>query len=91
EGINVVYSETISNQIQNLSKETTLVIYTPAISKTSKFFEHFKDQNFEMYRRSVVLGEITKHLPTLAVAGTHGKTTTSAILVHILKASGINL
>ena len=91
EGINVVYSETISNQIQNLSKETTLVIYTPAISKTSKFFEHFKDQNFEMYKRSVVLGEITKHLPTLAVAGTHGKTTTSAILVHILKASGINL
>ncbi|MFO7745553.1 MAG: UDP-N-acetylmuramate--L-alanine ligase [Psychroflexus sp.] len=91
EGINVVYTETISNQVQNLSKETTLVIYTPAISNTSKFFEFFKNENFEIYKRSFVLGEITKHLPTLAVAGTHGKTTTSAILVHILKSSGVKL
>ncbi|MFD0933513.1 UDP-N-acetylmuramate--L-alanine ligase [Psychroflexus salinarum] len=91
EGINLVYTETISNQFQNLSKETTLVIYTPAISNTSKFFEFFKNENFEIYKRSFVLGEITKHLPTLAVAGTHGKTTTSAILVHILKSSGVKL
>lgn len=91
EGIEVVYSEIIDNQIQNLSKDSTLVIYTPAISKTSKFFDYFKTQDFEMLKRSVVLGEITKHLPTLAVAGTHGKTTTSAILVHILKANGIKL
>lgn len=91
EGIGVVYSEAIDNQIQSLSKETTLVIYTPAISKTSKFFDYFNTQDFVMQKRSVVLGTITKHLPTLAVAGTHGKTTTSAILVHILKASGIKL
>ncbi len=91
EGIDVVYSEAVTHQIQNLSKETTLVVYTPAISKTSKFFDYFKTQDFEMHKRSVVLGTITKHLPTLAVAGTHGKTTTSAILVHILKASGIKL
>ncbi|SDG68636.1 UDP-N-acetylmuramate--L-alanine ligase [Psychroflexus sediminis] len=91
EGIDVVYSEAVNDQIQNLSKEKTLVIYTPAISKTSKFFDFFKTQGFQMHKRSEVLGHITKHLPTLAVAGTHGKTTTSAILVHILKASGVQL
>ncbi|NEV93752.1 UDP-N-acetylmuramate--L-alanine ligase [Psychroflexus sp. YR1-1] len=91
EGIDVVYSESVNEQIQNLSRETTLVIYTPAISKNSAYFDYFSTQNFEMHKRSVVLGHITKHLPTLAVAGTHGKTTTSAILVHILKASGVKL
>lgn len=91
EGIEVMYFETIDTHISNLSKASTLVIYTPAISRSSKLFEFFKEQNFEMHKRSVVLGTITKHLPTLAVAGTHGKTTTSAILVHILKASGIKL
>lgn len=91
EGIEVVYSEASGTHIQNLSKESTLVIYTPAISKTSKFFDYFKTQDFEVYKRSVVLGIITKHLPTLAVAGTHGKTTTSAILVHILKVAGVKL
>jgi len=44
-----------------------------------------------MYKRALILGEITKNLPTLAVAGTHGKTTTSAILTHILKANQIKL
>lgn len=91
EGINVFYSEIRNNHIQNLHKETSLIIYTPAISKTSKFFAYFQTKAYEMYKRSVVLGHITRHLPTLAVAGTHGKTTTSAILVHILKASGIKL
>jgi UDP-N-acetylmuramate--alanine ligase len=91
EGIVVMYSESIGTQIQNLTKDSTLVIYTPAISENSKFFEYFRKHGFEMYKRSVVLGQITKNLPTLAVAGTHGKTTTSAILIHLLKANGIKL
>lgn len=91
EGIEVVYSEADERQLKKLSKSTTLIIYTPAISKLLKFFAYFKHHNFEMHKRSVVLGKITKDLPTLAVAGTHGKTTTSGILVHILKASGIKL
>jgi UDP-N-acetylmuramate--alanine ligase len=91
EGIEVVYSESISSEIQNLSKDSSLIIYTPAISKSSKLFAYFKEQQFELYKRSVVLGTITKRLPTLAVAGTHGKTTTSAILTHLLKASGVKL
>lgn len=91
EGIHVIYTETITDDVQNLDPATSLIIYTPAISKTSTLLKHFKTQQFEMYKRSVVLGEITKGKPTLAVAGTHGKTTTSAILSHILKASGVKL
>lgn len=91
EGIHVIYTETITDDIQNLDPATSLIIYTPAISKTSTLLKHFNTQQFEMYKRSVVLGEITKGKPTLAVAGTHGKTTTSAILSHILKASGVKL
>jgi len=66
----------------------TLIIYTPAIPKDSAIVNFFKDSGFELFKRSQVLGIISKGMYTVAVAGTHGKTTTSTMLAHILKDSG---
>ncbi len=74
-----------------LSSENTLIIYTPAIPEDLKIFEFFKNKKFQIEKRAVVLGKITKEMPTLAVAGTHGKTTTSAILAHLLKQSDFKI
>jgi UDP-N-acetylmuramate--alanine ligase len=68
--------------------ENTLIIYTPAIPKDSEILNFFKDKGFELFKRSQVLGIISKGKFTVAVAGTHGKTTTSTMIAHILKDSG---
>jgi UDP-N-acetylmuramate--alanine ligase len=66
----------------------TLIIYTPAIPKDSAILNFFIDKGFELFKRSQVLGIISKGMFTVAVAGTHGKTTTSTMVAHILKDSG---
>ena len=68
-----------------LTPENTLVIYTPAIPKNHHELNYFLQNGFTVLKRSEVLGEITKETFGIAVAGTHGKTTTSSILGHILK------
>ena len=68
-----------------LKKETTLVVYTPAIQKSHAELTYFFQHGFTVLKRAEVLGEITKNTFCLAVAGTHGKTTTSAILGHIMQ------
>lgn len=64
--------------------EKTLVVYTPAIPKDHTEYMYFLDCGFPMLKRAEVLGKITENTRCLAVAGTHGKTTTSAILGHIM-------
>jgi len=73
-----------------LEKEKSLIIYTPAIPKENKEYNYFKENGFVILKRAEVLGLITKNTTCFAVAGTHGKTTTSTILGHILKEAGVN-
>ncbi len=71
-----------------LNKEETLVVFTPAIPDDHKELVYVREHGFNLKKRAEVLGIITKEIYTLAVAGTHGKTTTTAILAHLLKESG---
>lgn len=89
EGIQVIYSDEVEALPSVFTEEkNTLVIYTPAIPKDHPQFNFFKAEGFTLEKRAVVLGKITKKTFSLAVAGTHGKTTTTAMLAHILKETG---
>jgi UDP-N-acetylmuramate--alanine ligase len=91
EGIKIYYNDAIENipqYIQQASFNEILVIYTPAISEQNKVLNYFKDKEFKLHKRAEVLGMISKESFTIAVAGTHGKTTTSAILAHVLNHAG---
>ncbi|WCT11295.1 UDP-N-acetylmuramate--L-alanine ligase [Mucilaginibacter jinjuensis] len=68
--------------------EHTLIIWTPAIPKNSEILNFFIDNGFKLFKRSQVLGILSEGMYTIAVAGTHGKTTTSCMVAHILKHSG---
>ncbi|WP_430400134.1 UDP-N-acetylmuramate--L-alanine ligase [Flavobacterium sp.] len=74
-----------------LDKTTTLVIITPAVPKYHSEWNYFLSEGFEVKKRAEVLGLITKDTFCFAVAGTHGKTTTSSILGHILFQSGVDV
>lgn len=69
----------------------TLVVYTPAVPDSHTELNYFRENGFEVKKRSEVLGIITKDTYCFAVAGTHGKTTTSSILAHLLKETGTPL
>ena len=73
-----------------LDKENTLIVYTPAIPLSNKQFVFFKKRGFTIIKRSELLGEISKDKFCIAIAGTHGKTTTSSILSHILFDNNLN-
>ena len=68
-----------------IDKKDTLVVYTPAVNNTHRELQYFSENNFTIQKRAEVLGLITKNSFCFAVAGTHGKTTTSSILGHLLK------
>ncbi|WP_458628830.1 UDP-N-acetylmuramate--L-alanine ligase [Winogradskyella sp. PC D3.3] len=89
-GVEIHFEDDI-NKVSNafLNPENTLVVYTPAIPKGHSEFNYFKDNGFYLLKRSAVLGEITRQTVCLAVAGTHGKTTTTSILGHLLKACNV--
>lgn len=74
-----------------LNKENTLVVITPAIPKDHSEWNFFQKNGFQIKKRAEVLGIITKDTFCFAVAGTHGKTTTSSILGHILHQSGVDV
>ena len=74
-----------------LNKDETLIVYTPAIPKDHKQLNYFKSNGFKVLKRSEILGIITENTFCLAVAGTHGKTTTTSILGHLLKFCDVKL
>ena len=71
-------------------KETTLVVYTPAIPAEHSELTFFREQGFEVQKRAQVLGTLTRSLKGLCVAGTHGKTTTSSMAAHLLHQSHVD-
>ena len=89
EDISISFEDTVESFKENSSdKENTLIVYTPAV-KANAILSYVKDQNYTIVKRAALLGEITKDTFCLAVAGTHGKTTTSAILGHLLAETGM--
>jgi len=91
-GIAINFEDNIANVADRfLNLETTLVVFTPAIPKTHKELTYFINNRFNVMKRSEVLGLITENTFCLAVAGTHGKTTTTSILGHILNESNVEL
>ncbi|MEP1088164.1 MAG: UDP-N-acetylmuramate--L-alanine ligase [Algoriphagus sp.] len=67
--------------------EKSLIIWTPAMPKESAQLNFFKENNFQLKKRSEVLGIVTSTYYTISVAGTHGKTTTSSMIAHMLKSA----
>jgi len=90
-GISIHFNDSIDAiPTQIFDKDKTLVVYTPAIPKEHSELNYFIENNYTVYKRSEILGEITKNTFCFAVAGTHGKTTTSTILGHILNEAGLD-
>ena len=89
-GINIHYKDDLNNiEGKFLNTKNTLVVYTPALYKNNKELYYFKTGGFTVKKRAEVLGIITRDTFCFAVAGTHGKTTTSCILAHLLKETGV--
>ncbi|WP_155285341.1 UDP-N-acetylmuramate--L-alanine ligase [Capnocytophaga felis] len=92
EGIKVHFTEDEANIPTHFKNtEKTLVIYTPAVPKEHAELIFFQKNGYQVFKRSEILGMITENSFCLAVAGTHGKTTTSSILTHILVESGASV
>ncbi|MDE0535448.1 UDP-N-acetylmuramate--L-alanine ligase [Tenacibaculum sp. L6] len=85
-GVELHFEDAVKNiPISFLDKKASLVVYTPAVPKNHLELNYFIDNGYTVLKRAEVLGEITKNTFCLAVAGTHGKTTTSSILGHIMQ------
>lgn len=90
-GISVHFEDSVDlipSEFKN--SQDTIVVYTPAIPKNNLELNYLWENHFTVLKRAEILGAITKSTFCLAVAGTHGKTTTSTILGHILKEAGTN-
>ena len=91
EGIEVHYEDNnIPEWMLNAHPEKTLVVYTPAVPDNNLELSYFREHDCHLYKRSEVLGFVTQDAYTIAVAGTHGKTTTSTLLAHVLRSCAID-
>ena len=93
-GCTVLYEDNVNllpdlfGNITNKSK--VIIVYTPAIPDENRILSNFRNNGYKLYKRSEVLGEISANTDTLAVAGTHGKTTVSTMIAHLLKQSHVD-
>lgn len=91
EGIRLHYEDDVDQIPEECKlKESTLVIYTPAIPATHKELAFFRENGFEIEKRAQVLGRLTQTHKGLCFAGTHGKTTTSTMCAHIMHQSHLD-
>ena len=91
EGADIHYADDVANiPVLYTDKETTLIVYTPAMPDDSPELNYFREHGFDIHKRAQVLGLITQSSKALCCAGTHGKTTTSSMLAHILKGSHLD-
>lgn len=91
EGADIHYADDVANiLVLYTDKETTLIVYTPAMPDDSPELNYFREHGFDIHKRAQVLGLITQSSKALCCAGTHGKTTTSSMLAHILKGSHLD-
>lgn len=85
EGMDITFTDAVSEvDLHLINSQNTLVVYTPAVPTSNKILQFFKTEGYNVIKRAKMLGEVTRDTLCLAVAGTHGKTTTSAILGHVL-------
>ncbi|MDR2425538.1 MAG: UDP-N-acetylmuramate--L-alanine ligase [Prevotellaceae bacterium] len=88
EGIAIHYDDCVANIPESFRNIDTLVVYTPAVPNDSNELNWFRNNGNEVRKRSAILGQIARDKKTLAVAGTHGKTTTSTMLAWLLNETG---
>lgn len=92
EGVRVTdFDEADAIPFPHREKENTLVIYTPAIPLDNSIREYFEEEGFEMMKRAEVLGLISQALRTIAISGTHGKTTISAMVSYLLDKNDVSI
>ncbi len=90
-GIAIHFEDSINSIPKDYYVENTLVIITPAVPRTHSEWNYFIERDYQVKKRAEVLGIITQDTFCFAVAGTHGKTTTSSILGHVLFESGADV
>ncbi len=91
EGIQISFEDSLAllpDFLLTSPSENVLVIYTPAIPKESVILNYIREKGFRLMKRAEVLGVIAASHKTIAVAGTHGKTTTSTLITHMLQSAG---
>lgn len=91
EGADIHYEDNLNLIPETFkNKKSTLVVLTPAVPNEHSELTYFRENGFQIIKRSQLLGEITKQTRSVCVAGTHGKTTTSSMVAHLLKQSSVD-
>ena len=91
EGIEITYRDSLESVNRlGLTTVDTLVVRTPAVPEDSIIYTYLREQGFTIRKRAEVLGMVTREKKALCVAGTHGKTTTSTMLAHLMNGAGVN-
>ena len=90
EGAQIVYDDIAALiPVEFRNPKDTLVVYTPAIPNYNNILGYFRANGFEIIKRAALLGKITLHSKGICIAGSHGKTTTSSMVAHLLHSAPI--